>query len=146
MTYSTSQAQAGRGSSLAIGSTPVPIGEITDVPFKRPEWQFVEATNFESGNDEEVLTSIRKTAQFAVTFNRVSSDAGQAAVEAAYQNGTLQPFVMQLPKTVAQTTNGDKYTFNAYIIGSDFGVKPTDKIAGTMNLKTSGPVTLTLGT
>lgn len=145
MPYTGSQAQAGRGSSLSIGATPTLIGEITDVPFKRPEWNFVDVTNFESGNDEEVLSTIRKTGQFTVTFNRVSSDAGQAAVEAAYQSGALSPFVMQLAKATGQVTNGDKYVFNAYVIGSDLGIKPTDKIAGSITLKTSGPVTLTVG-
>jgi hypothetical protein len=143
--YTGSKAQAGRGSLLSIGATPTPIGECADVPFNRPEWDTVDTTNFDSGADEEQLVTIRKAATFSVTGNRVSSDAGQTAAEAAYQGGTLQQFTFTLPKTTAQTTTGDKYVFNAYVKGSNFKVSPTGKIEFTLNLQTSGPVVLTVG-
>jgi hypothetical protein len=145
MTYTGSKAQAGRGSTLSIGGTPTEIGEVSEVPFTRPEWEFVETTNFDSGSDAEMLSTMRKVADITFTFNRVSSDAGQVLVEAAYVAGTITAFVLQLPKTAAQTTTGDKYTFNAFVIGSDIKVSPKDKVAGTVKLQTSGPVTLTVG-
>lgn len=145
MTYTGSKAQAGRGSTLSIGATPTEIGEVSDVPFNRPEWDFVETTNFDSTIDAEVLTVIRKVADVEFTFNRVSSDAGQVLVETAYNSGALAAFVLQLPKTPTQTTAGDKYTFSAYVVGSNLKVSPKDKVAGTVKLQTSGPVTLTVG-
>lgn len=144
-TYTGSKAQAGRGSLLSIGSTPTPIGECADVPFNRPEWETVDVTNFDSGMDEEQLVTIRKAATFSVTGNRVSSDAGQEAAEDAYQTGTLTAFTFALPKTTAQTATGDTYAFKAYVKGSSFKVQPTGKIEFTLNLQTSGPVLLTVG-
>jgi predicted secreted protein len=145
MTYSGSQAQAGRGSTLSIGSTPVAIGELADVPFKRGEWDNVDVTNFESGSDQELLPTIRKSVTFTLKGNRVSTDAGQAAVETAYQSGALATFKLQLLKNPAQTTTGDYYSFSAYIKASDFDVKTTDKIEFSITLQTSGAITLTEG-
>jgi hypothetical protein len=146
LVYTGSKAQAGRGSLLSIGSTPTPIGEVADVPFNRPEWETIDITNFDSGIDEEQLVTIRRATTFSVTGNRVAADAGQLAVEAAYQSGVLTDFSFTLPKTPIQTTSGDKYTFKAYVKGSNFKVSPTNKIEFTLNLQTSGPVTPTPGT
>jgi hypothetical protein len=145
LVYTGSKAQAGRGSLLSIGSTPTPVGEVADVPFNRPEWETVDTTNFDSGIDEEQLVTIRRSATFNVTGNRVSGDAGQVAVEAAYQTGTLTAFTFTLPKTALQTVSGDKYAFMAYVKGSNFKASPTSKVEFTLNLQTSGPVTLTAG-
>jgi hypothetical protein len=144
--YTGSKAQAGRGSLLSVGTTPVTVGEVADVPFNRPEWETVDTTNFDSGIDEEQLVTIRRASTFSVTGNRVSNDAGQLAVETAYQSGALTPFTFTLPKTTAQTTNGDKYAFTAYVKGSNFKASPTGKVEFTLNLHTSGPVVLTPGT
>jgi hypothetical protein len=145
LVYTGSKAQAGRGSLLSIGATPTPIGECADIPFNRPEWETVDTTNFDSGADEEQLVTIRRAATFSVTGNRVSSDAGQTAAETAYQTGALTTFTLQLPKTTVQTTAGDKYAFSAFVKGSNFKLSPTGKIEFTLNLQTSGPVTLTPG-
>lgn len=145
MTYSGSQAQAGRGTTISIGATPTLIGEISEIPFDLPEWNTDDVTNFESGLDEEFIVTIRKSMEFTVTGNRVSSDAGQTAVQAAYAGPTLSAFVIQLPKTSSQTTNGDKYAFNAWVLAQSFTIQTTKKVDFKMKLKTSGPVTFTAG-
>lgn len=144
-TYAGSKAQAGRGSTLSIGATPTEIGECSDVPFTRPEWDFVDVTNLDSGSDQEMLPTIRKAASFTVKGNRVSSDAGQLAVETAYGSGALTAFTLQLPKTAAQTSTGDKYAFNAFVKSSSFDVTPTKQVEFSIALQTSGPITFTAG-
>lgn len=145
MTYSSTQAQAGRGSTLGIGATPTMIGELDQVPFDLPEWATDDATNFESGSDEEFITTIRKSMEFSVTGNRVSADAGQVAVQTAYAAGTLSSFTLTLPKTPTQSTSGDKYVFNALVLSQSFKIETTKKITFAMKLKTSGPVAFTPG-
>lgn len=145
MSYTSSQSQAGRGSSISIGSTPTLIGEITDIPLSLPKWDSVDVTNLESGSDQENLLTIRKSSTFTVKGNRVSSDAGQTAVVAAYQGATLSAFVVTLPKTPTQTTKGDSYSFSAFVMSASFDVSPTGKIDFSMDLMTSGPVTFTAG-
>ena len=141
--YSGSQAQAGRGTTLTVGGTLV--GEITNFSLNRPEWEFADTTNFESGSDSEMLSTIRKAPTVDLKGNRVSSDAGQQAVETAYQNGSLQACVVTLPKTAAQTTVGDKFSFNAYVKGSNFSIETTKQVEFSITLQISGPVTLTIG-
>lgn len=145
MPYTSSQAQAGRGSQLSIGATPTLIGEVKDVPLNRGKWSLVDTTNFESGSDSEQLVTIRKPGTLTFKGNRVSSDAGQAAVESAYQAGTLTAFVLTLPKTAAQTSTGDKYTFSAFVVGSDFTDSTEQVIEFSIELQLSGPCTLTVG-
>ena len=145
MTYTSSQAQAGRGSQLAIGGTPTMIGEVKGVPLNRGKWDLVDVTNFESGSDSEQMVTIRKPGSVTFTGNRVSGDAGQEAVETAYQSGALAAFTLTLPKTATQTSTGDKYTFNAFVVGSNFTDNVTQVIEFSIELQISGPCTLTVG-
>jgi len=145
MTYSGSLAQAGRGSTLSIGGTPVLIGEVKDVPLNRGKWSLVDTTNFQSGSDSEQLVTVRKPGSVTLKGNRVSADVGQVAVEAAYQSGALAAFVLQLPKTAAQTTAGDKYSFSAFVVGSDFTDSVEQAIEFSIELNISGGCTLTVG-
>ncbi len=145
MAYAGSQAQSGRGSTLSIGATPTLIGEVKSVPFTSGKWQTADVTNFESGNDAEFITTIRDNGTVTLEGNRVSSDAGQTAVETAYDSGAIAAFTLQLPKTASQVTNGDKYTFNALVIGRDFTVDTTKEIDWKVELKISGAVTFTAG-
>lgn len=145
MAYTGSQAQAGRGSTLSIGATPTPIGEIKTATLTGSQWGTADVTNFESGISQEFITTIRNEGEFSVAGNRVSSDAGQVAVEAAYQSGAISAFVLQLVKTATQVTTGDKYTFNALVLSRDFDVDVSKEISWSVKLKVSGPVTLTEG-
>ena len=147
MSYTGSQSQAGKGSVLSIGTSPVAIGEVKNAPMNRGKWKFVDVTNFESGADSETLPVIRDNGTISLEGNRVSSDAGQVAVEAAYQNGTLATYTLQLPVNTAagQTTTGDKYVFKAYVESSDFTVDVQKEIDFKVSLRISGATTLTAG-
>lgn len=145
MAYAGSQAQSGRGSTIGIGATPTLIGEIKSVPFTSGKWQTADVTNFDSGNDAEFITTIRDNGSLQIEGNRVPGDAGQQAIETAYQSGTLEAFVITLPKTSAQTTKGDTYTFNALVLSRDFTVDVTKEIDFKVELKISGAVTYTAG-
>lgn len=144
-TYSGSKAQAGRGSSISIGTGPTLIGEVKEISLNRGKWQTVSTTNFQSGLDEEMLATIRKAGTVSLKGNRVSSDAGQALVEAAYQSGGLVPFTQSLPLTSSQTTKGDAYAYNAFVIGSDFTDQVDQPIEFTIDLQISGAAPLTVG-
>lgn len=146
MTYTGSKAQAGRGSVLSIGGTPTEVGEVKEVPLNRGKWSMIDVTNFDSGSDSEQITTVRKPGQVTLKGNRVSSDAGQALVETAYQSGALASFTLQLPKTAAQTTAGDKYVFSAFVTGSDFSVGVEQATEFSLDLQLSGACVLTIGT
>ena len=143
--YTHSQAQAGRGSSISIGSTPTIIGEINDIPLDLPAWDTVDVTNFQSGDDAEFITTVRKPKTLTVKGNRVSADAGQLAVLAAYQSGAITAFTVTLPVYGTQTT-GDNYAFNALVLSASFDVAATKQIDFSIDLQISGAVTFTAGT
>jgi hypothetical protein len=143
--YGGSKAQAGRGSSISIGAGPTLIGEVTSISLNRGKWQSVTVTNFQSGLDEELIQTIRKAGTVSIKGNRVSSDAGQALVEAAYQAGGLQPFVQQLPLTPQQNAAGDKFLYNAFVTSSDFTDDVDKEIQFTIELQISGAAPFTVG-
>jgi hypothetical protein len=80
--------------------------------------------------------------------NRVNNDAGQLATEAAFSDGLIRPFKLQLPinTLTGQTSTGDLYTFSALVVSRDFSVEFNKVITFSTKLKVSGPVTLTPGT
>jgi hypothetical protein len=138
-TYTGTKAQTGAGTELAIGATPgVIIGELADFPLSRPKWETADVTNFQSGKDAEYITTIRKASTLTLKGNRVGDDAGQVAVETAYQSGEPVPFLATLPKSDAQTTAGDTFTFNALVLGFDFSITPTKQIDFSVDLQLTG--------
>lgn len=145
MSYTGSKAQAGRGSTIGIGATPTLIGEVTDLPLTGGKWDFVDTTNLDSGNDSEMLSTVRKAPTVTIKGNRVVADAGQVAVETAWETGALSSFTVTLPKTSGQTVSGDKYVFSAYVASYDFSISPTAKIDFSMELQLSGARVFTAG-
>jgi hypothetical protein len=146
LVYTGSKAQAGRGTTIAIGTTPVNIGEAADFPMNRPKWETADVTNFDSGNFAEFITTIARPAPITIKGNRVSSDAGQIAVETAYNTqGVPQSFKVTFPKTPAQTTSGDTCTFNAFVLGYDFSISPTKQVEFSLDLQPTGPMPIVVG-
>jgi hypothetical protein len=155
MSYTGSRAQAGRGSSLAIGpltgttgtETYVTIGEIKTSGISGAQWQTEDVSNFQSNADQEFLSTMRDNGTIDISGNRVTSDAGQVAVEAAFASGLKYDFKLTLPINVqaGQTTAGDYYTFSALVQSRDISVDTTKAIGWQVKLKISGPVSLVAG-
>lgn len=145
VTYTGSQAQTGAGTVLSIGATPTVIGEVSDFPLNRPKWATANVTNFNSGLDAEYIGTMREGAVVTLKGNRVGSDAGQQAAEAAYQSGAITPFSATLPKMGTQAT-GDKITFSALVQSVDFSISPTKQIEFSMDLQVTGKTVITPGT
>lgn len=154
-TYNGSKAQAGRGSQLSIGgltgaSGPdvyTLIGEIKTGGISGAQWATEDVTNFESGADQEFLATIRDNGTIDMAGNRIASDAGQVAVEAAFSSGLKYDFKLQLPinAQAGQTTTGDAFTFSALCQSRDIAVDTTKAVSWNVKLKVSGPVTLVTG-
>ena len=149
-----SKAQAGRGTVVSIGGvvgsgsqgTYTVLGELNSFPLKAPKFQFEDVTSFDSGLDMEYLSTIRGDGSVTLSMNRVGSDAGQLVIQGAAGNGSLYAFKVVLPLTATQSTTGDTYTFNAYVLSTgDIDISPTKKIGLSVDLKISGPVTLVTG-
>jgi hypothetical protein len=140
------------GAEGAAGTVPtvnttnnILIGEIKTSGIENSQWETEDVTNFQSGSSKEFITTIRDEGECQLDGNRVSSDAGQAAVEAAYASGLIMPFTLQLPKSDTQTVIGDKYQFNALVVSRSFKVETTKATSWSVKLKISGLPVETLG-
>jgi hypothetical protein len=140
----STKATDGGGSVLAIGATPTTIGEIQSVKQSGCKWDTEEASNLASTAKEFVAT-ILDWGEFAVEAKRVSTDAGQALVVAAFGTGALTSFTLTLPKEATQTVNGDKYVFSAVVTECDFSLDVNKLIPLSFKLKVSGGVAYTEG-
>lgn len=150
MSYTGTKAQTGQGATLAINtgtvSTPTwtTIAEAIDINPSGYENKTDDATNLESLAVERVFT-ILDGGTWDVTGNRVSTDAGQAAAQAAFDSGVATGFQVTFPKLPTQTSVGDIYSFLAVVTKWSPNIKATKitKLAGT--LATTNGVTFTEG-
>jgi hypothetical protein len=154
MTYSGSLAQAGRQVQLGIGTVTTPgtpsttfthIGEVKDASRSGASWGTAETTNFDSGVDEEFITTTRNNGEYGLEVNAIEGDAGQVALLAAYDSGFKYDFQVIYPKQGAETTAGRKKTFSALVMSVDEKLSLKDAITYSIKLKVSGPITQVAG-
>ncbi len=148
--YVKSQAITGLGTILSIntGTSAAPVwtvvSELKSLTQSGRQFATEDVTNFQSSKREFIAT-LADSGSWKLEGSRVSGDAGQIAMEAAFATGALQQFQIQLPKTATQTTAGDQYGFYALIqdLNYSFAVEKADTFTAT--LKVSGDITETPG-
>jgi hypothetical protein len=145
MAYTKSAAITGAGTILSIGATPTPVAEIKSIKVSGRKWDTDDVTNMSSPGYKEFISTIIDPGEWALEGNRVSGDAGQAAMEAAFASGALTAFTVQLPVAGAQKTKGDCYTFNALVTEIDYSFETTKADSMSCKLKVSGAITLAVG-
>lgn len=148
----SSKAQTGLGTTLAINtgtvSTPVwtTIAEIFDLTQNGYENETDDVTNLQS-TAREFVGTILNPGMWDFTMNRVSTDTGQAAVQAALASAATKMFKLTLPINAAagQSTQGDTYAFNGIIQKFPLAVKADKAIKVTGSIKVSNAITFTEG-
>lgn len=143
MAYTGSKAISGQGTTLSIGGTPTVIGEVSDINQSGRQMGTEPTTNLQSVA-KEFIGTIMDSGSVEFSFNRVASDAGQVAVEAALVAGLPVAFVLQEPKG-SFTTTGPKAAFNALVVESNLSWA-SKVITGKIKLMVSGAITWTAGT
>lgn len=151
-TYTGSKAVIGRGTQFSIGpvqgtSSPTytSIGEITDSSIGSRTFDKVEVSNFDSDIDKEYIKGLREPGSGDITFNRVTDDAGQLALEAAFESPQAFLFKLQFAPGVGQTI-GEVWTFAALVMSVDPpSISPSKVIQGKLSLQVTGPRTITAG-
>lgn len=139
MTYTGSKAITGLGTTLGIGVTPTLVGEIIEVKQSGRTVKTDDTTNMNS-LATEFLPTIMDSGTWDITFNRVGTDAGQTALETAFQSlASNTSFTITLPKTSTQTVKGDSWTFLGLVQELSYSIAPDKKVMGTLKVKISGP-------
>ena len=152
MPYTSSNAQTGSQVIFNINTgttgspTWTPISEVLDITQSGKTNKTADVTNLQSSADEFVAT-LQSAGNFDLSYNRVSSDAGQAAVLASFNGKTLIMYKVQLPKSASQSSVGDYYSFSAIVEELDdiSSVTPQKQIVSKAKFKVSGTITQTLG-
>lgn len=152
MSYSKSAAQTGSQTVFGINTgtvlspTYTPIAEVTDFSQTGKVNKTADVTNLQSLADEFIAT-LQTPGSFDLTFNRVATDTGQAAVKASFDGKTVIMYQVLIPKTAAQSSTGDAYTFSALVEEFDdmSSVSPSKQLVTKGKLKVSGPITFTAG-
>lgn len=155
MAYTGSKAQAGRGTQLSLGGltgaggaeTFTPIGEVKTTGISGVQFDQEEVSNMDSGVYKEYLATMIDPGTLDLSGNRISTDAGQQAVEAAFLTGLKYDWKMVLPinKQAGQTTTGDTFVFSGFVKSRDIPVDITKAIAWTVKLQLSGAPIYTQG-
>jgi hypothetical protein len=146
MSYTKSKAQQGKGTVLAIvaGQTSTPVGELDTLNLTGRQTGTEDVTNFDSAM-KEFIASLPDPGSWDFSGNRVGSDAGQVAMETAFQASSTESFTITLPKTGAQQNSGDVFAFDGIIEKLNYSIAATKKIAVSGSIKVSGPITITPG-
>ena len=149
MSYTKSAAGIGLGTILSIGTTGTtptftPVGELKTLNQSGRQVSTEDVTNLQSSAKEFIPTLV-DSGTWDLSGNRIGGDAGQMAMEAAFSGLTILPFKIQLPKTAAQATAGDTFSFNALVQEVNYSVSVDKAVTFTGKLKVSGAITLTPG-
>jgi hypothetical protein len=133
--------------ALTFGLAFVTVGELKVGDPGKGQYDKEEVSNFQSNLDKEYKKMMRDNGTPKLTGNRVSSDAGQLAVNAAYDDADNSYQIrITIPKRTDQTVVGDIYTYDALVMSRNFGPIETNKtIPFEVDLQITGPVTFTAG-
>ena len=154
-TYTGSKAQAGRGTNLFIGGvtgaggseTFTLVGEIKTSGISGVAFDKEDVSNFQSGVYKEYLATMIDPGQLDMSGNRISTDAGQTAVEVAFLTGLKYDWKLVLPVNTqaGQTTTGDTYVFSGYVQSRDIPVDTTKAVSWNVKIQLSGAPIYTQG-
>jgi hypothetical protein len=154
------KAQIGLGTLIAIGpvasatgGTPtyVTIGQVEDVKFSGASGTEISFKTLDYPAVQKIR-GIVDQGTVDISFVRApgTSDAGQVAAKAAFDDGTGQPYKFQVTLFVGegQTTSGDVQTFNAIItkFNAIDDISPEKVIEGAMTLSITSVPVITAGT
>jgi hypothetical protein len=147
--YVQSQAKTGLGTTLSIGDgespeTFTPFGEIKSLSQSGRQANTDDVTNL-SSSAKEFITTLVDSGEWDFTCNRVGGDAGQVALESAFNGLETHNFKIQFPKSAGQTTSGDSFTFAAVVTELSYSVAPDKAQTFTGKIKVSGLLNFVAG-
>lgn len=130
--------------TFTLGYTP--IFELSQAPISGYKWDVEDTTNFQSGINKEYLKTLLDGGKLSLTGNRVSTDAGQAALKAAFlDNANAYLFQLTYPLEAGQTTTGDVEAFAALVESLDITLDVGKVVKIAVSLQRTGTITYTEG-
>lgn len=152
MTYTNSQAVAGRGSALKYSTNPPSVSyqtlaEIKTIQFSGAKYDLADVTNFNSTNFREYLPTLADSGELSFSGNLLPNDATETDLIGFFNAATLVTYQVVLPAAPAQgfNTSLGSFTFKAYVSSLDRSI-PVDKEASISGkLKITGAISYSAG-
>lgn len=155
MSYTGSKASVPMDTVVSIGPlasatgspTYTAIGEVTAAQFSGAKRTVLNPTNFQSTGIEKI-DALADYGSLKLTMNRITNDAGQVALQAAWVAGGKYLFEVQeeIDAALGQTTTGNLTTFSAIISdGPAFDLEPNKLPVLSYTLDISGATAFTAG-
>lgn len=148
ITLSANATATGTAVTLTFTSaiTYTSVSELKTFSFSGTKNDTVDVTNSDSaGRAHEFIVTLLDSGTIAIAGNYVGNDAGQMAVRAAFNAGTVLPYKIVLPMTASQVTNGDTLSFLALVEENDLDVQFDKEISFSIKCKISGVITYAAG-
>jgi hypothetical protein len=152
--YAGSKASVPMETVLSVGPlvgtsnpTYVPVAELTAAQFSGAKVAVLNPTNFQSSMVEK-LNTLADAGQVKITMNRITNDAGQLALTAAWVAGGRYLFqVQEAPDaSIGQTTTGNLTQFAAIISdGPSYDLEPMKLPVLSFTLDISNAIAFTAG-
>lgn len=122
------------------GGSKAAVGKLTAIGRLAPDSEALDVTTLDSaGGWREHMQGFRDAGELEVTGFHSKTDAGQAALRAAYQSGAAGACEIAF-------SDGCKVTFNAFVKGYSLGSAEVDGAIGFgATLRVTGAVTVTPG-
>ena len=149
MAYTTSQAFAGRGSSLGY-SVNLSLGyntidELTQMDFSGTKLDLADVTNYESGIFKEWLPTLLDSGELAFKGNFIASDASQATLLGYFNAATKVNWYLTLPTNPATGLPYGHFTFVGYVTEYTWGIPLAKQAEITGKIKITGAIAYVSG-
>jgi hypothetical protein len=124
----------------------IELGEMSQVPVSGYKFDLEEVTNFDSGENKEYIKTLLDAGKVQLQGNRVSSDAGQAALYGAFLDpANAYEFMWAYPLANGQVTSGDTVEFAALVEQWDDNLQVGKAVKRQASLQRTGAVSFVEG-
>lgn len=150
MSYTNSQAIAGRGSKFQYSTNPPSVAytvasEIKTIAMSGMKADLADVTNMQSSNFREYLPTLNDSGDLSLTGNLIPNDSTETDLVGFFNNQTLVTYQVVLPATAVYPTSAGTFTFKAFVSSIDRTI-PVDKEATiSIKLKITGQITFAAG-
>lgn len=150
MSYTNSQAFAGRGSALKYSTNPPSVAyvqatEIKTIGFSGAKYDLEDVSNMNSSNFKEWLPTMADSGDLAITGNMIPNDPTEVAIIGFFNTATLVTWEVVLPAGPGYPTSEGTFTFSAYVSSVDRTIDTTKAATISIKLKITGAVSFAAG-
>ena len=122
------------------------VAEVKTLNFSGSKNDLEDVTSFDSeGRFKQYVATLADSGDCSINGNYITSDEGQGAFRAAFNDAPTLSFKIVLPLQAGQTVQGEQWVFNGIVSELDNGVQYDKIISFQSKVKCTGPITVIAG-